>query len=410
MRPVVAAFLLVACSAPAPQHGNAPDVTWTRDVQPLARERCGGCHAPGAIAWPWTEDYGAASAQAGAIAAAVRDRVMPPWQPSSDCEPLAHSRALTDDEIAVFTRWAELGAPEGDAATAPGGAPSVPLGLPRVDEEIALPAYTPAATGSDDYRCFLADPALGAERDLTGIEIAPGQRAMVHHVLVFRITPSVAASLPADATTKGWSCPESAGVPIDGIVGAWVTGTPPMLFPRRTGIPLQANDRLLAEIHYAVRTPHPGQDETRIRMMFSDALVERPSALLALSDSSFTIPPHSASVTASVAYPMDKMGTVFASGATIWGAMPHMHALGRHLRAERTRGGQTDCLVDVPSWDPSWQELYWYAAPDGVRVEPTDVLSVACSWDNPGDRVITWGRGAQDEMCVSYLYVSPGGP
>ena len=53
----------------------------------------------------------------------------------------------------------------------------------------------------DDYRCFLVDPELDADRYLVGFEIVPGDQRIVHHVLVFNVDParSGGASTNGDA-------------------------------------------------------------------------------------------------------------------------------------------------------------------------------------------------------------------
>ena len=59
--------------------------------------------------------------------------------------------------------------------------------------------YTPKAptTGTDDYRCFVLDPKVAHDAFVTGFDIAPGQPAEVHHVILFRVPPSAAPAARA---------------------------------------------------------------------------------------------------------------------------------------------------------------------------------------------------------------------
>ena len=56
------------------------------------------------------------------------------------------------------------------------------------DAIVEMPeAYTPAVE-PDDYRCFLVDgPELEDTSYITGFEVFPGERSVVHHVIAFVI-------------------------------------------------------------------------------------------------------------------------------------------------------------------------------------------------------------------------------
>ena len=90
----------------------------------------------------------------------------------------------------------------------------------------------------------------------------------------------------------------------------------------------------------------------------------------------------------------------------VWGVFPHMHTLGRKLRAEVDHANQTTCLVDVPRWDFNWQQGYFYA--DGPKLAGGgDMLRIACTHDTTSrGEPTTWGEGTNDEMCLAFLYVS----
>ncbi|HEU5241997.1 MAG TPA: hypothetical protein VFU25_08290, partial [Ornithinibacter sp.] len=72
-------------------------------------------------------------------------------------------------------------------------APNVPLRRGERFESIRLPAaYTPRApegTGTDDYRCFLVDPDFETDQLVSGVQIAPDNAAIVHHVIVSKVEP-----------------------------------------------------------------------------------------------------------------------------------------------------------------------------------------------------------------------------
>src|SRR6476646_3795349 len=102
----------------------------------------------------------------------------------------------------------------GAGATTSGGHAAAPVTPARVAalrtgetmRTVTSPvAYTPKAptTGTDDYRCFVLDPKLAKDAFVTGFDIAPGQPAEVHHVILFRVPPPAAAAARARDAESG---------------------------------------------------------------------------------------------------------------------------------------------------------------------------------------------------------------
>src|SRR5215472_14194331 len=91
--------------------------TYNRDIAPILNAHCALCHRPGEVAPFSLLTYQDAAKRAQLIATVTAKRYMPPWLPS---EPrFQHERKLIGEEIAMLARWAEAGAPLGDAAEAP---------------------------------------------------------------------------------------------------------------------------------------------------------------------------------------------------------------------------------------------------------------------------------------------------
>ena len=116
-------------------------------------------------------------------------------------------------------------------------------------------AYRPAApngVGTDDYRCFLLDPRLTQDRYLTGTFVKPDDRAVVHHVILFRVDPdqvSAAKQLDAKDPGEGWTCFGDSGLPnsndLDNApwLGAWAPGSQESVDAPGYGVPLPAGSR-----------------------------------------------------------------------------------------------------------------------------------------------------------------------
>jgi Copper type II ascorbate-dependent monooxygenase, C-terminal domain len=389
------AFMPVCLPAPA-----LAQPTWSKDVLPVVQRRCQGCHATGGAAPFSMETWAQAAPHAAGIARMVESRAMPPWKADDACRPLKDSRRLSDDELSVIVAWARGGAPEGDPVQAPSNPTSLPA-LPWVDAELSMASpYTPSTARPDDYRCFVIDPKLPGERDLIGYDIVPGQRSLVHHVLLYGMPRAEALGLDAAEPGPGYTCfggPGGGGL-LGTVYGAWVPGAAATQYPAGTGVTMASDHVIVMQIHY--NTSHGGghghsiaPDQTRIKLQLAPGRVEKPAIILPVADLNFTIPPKTSNYTTTVSFP-------FAAGATLHGVGPHMHTRGRQIRVS----ADDACLVDIPSWDFNWQQLYQFETPFSIK--PGSRLRLSCTWDNPGDKVVRWGEGTDDEMCLNYFYLT----
>ena len=98
----------------------------------------------------------------------------------------------------------------------------------------------------------------------------------------------------------------------------------------------------------------------------------------------------------------------------IFGNFPHMHLFGKSVTTSVASG---PILLDIPAWNVHWQSDYQFQSP--VVAGQNDSIVVECHYDNSAHnqpilggqkqvpRDISWGPGALDEMCLSYLFVVP---
>ncbi len=377
--------------------GSSPALTWYRDVQPFFAARCTGCHRPGGIAPFSLETLEDVVPLIDLVRDSVENERMPPWLPDDGCRPLRDSRHLAPDERALLAEWIDLGMPEGDPRDAP--EPPPPPALEWVDLELDPGLdYTPNDQGqNDDYHCFILDPKLEGPAQIIGLEFVPGTPSMVHHILLFKSTREEARDLDAQEPGPGWTCFGAPGTAVPETVGGWAPGTPITRYPEGTGVALSERDVILMQVHYNFDNGPAVADRTTVRVQLADDPVDE-ALLVPLLDMDFRIPPKSTDVRTTVSFqaPFD---------LTIYGMFPHLHQLGRSLRATLERGGGgTECLIDVPRWDFNWQQFYFFAEP--VHVKKDDWVHVECAWDNPTDRTVRWGEGTHDEMCLDYTYVT----
>lgn len=368
--------------------------TWYKDVLPITQVSCNGCHVAGGIAPFALDTYEAARLKAPLMADAVTHKRMPPWLASQECGgPFVGDRSLTAEQIAVINQWFQAGALEGNPADAPAPVGAAEM-LAKVDLSLQMTqAYTP--TLKDDYRCFIVDPQLAQEQVVTGYDVIPGSKAVVHHVIMYLVPRAAAQAKDAEDTTPGWECFGGANVNTEGTLGAWAPGGAAVRFPAGTGIRVGTGQVLAMQVHYNTENAVQA-DQTSVKLMYGTG-TERSAYLLPLVADNFAIPANGVNYAHSEDFPNN-----FGFGINVWGFLPHMHTKGKKISL--TAGTANDCLVDIPRWDFHWQTQYFrktaYNLPRGASVH------LNCTWDNPTASVVRWGEGTSDEMCFAFIYAT----
>ena len=468
---VTGAVVAVAAAATLPALGSgrsAPD--FARDVAPIVRQTCLGCHRDGGIApFAFRTERDLAS-RAPLIVAALEERRMPPWPPSARSPRYVDQarRTLDDRERDTLIRWAESqtvrpgGARRGTPVGAPPSAPNaLRPGESRLQVSMPRPYLPSAANGAtDDYRCFLLDPKLARDAFVTSAEIVPGVGSLVHHVILYRIAGSAvpqAAALDRKSAGPGWMCFGGPGVGAGtrsdprgvlddaGWIAAWAPGTGADRFRPGTGVALPAGSRIVMQVHYnllngrrsdrsrAVLTTVPATTRlTPVETMLLPAPVElacRPGEHGPLCDRTAAVfdqvdrfGADSAVVPTGLllicgrdaAHPVPSAVTScdrpLGRAVTIQAVGGHMHLLGRSIEVWLNPGtARAKRLLEIPRWDFHWQAVYALQHP--VAAGPGDVLRVTCRHDTSlrrgPPRYVLWGEGTTDEMCLGIVQVTP---
>ncbi|HEY0135347.1 MAG TPA: hypothetical protein VGB85_14785, partial [Nannocystis sp.] len=358
-----------------------------------------GCHRDGGIGSFTMQDVEVAQDYAGAMKQSTATREMPPWMPDPACQNFHDARILSDAEIALFAAWADGGALAGDPADAP--TPVPPPSLGKIDIELQASApYTPnKGLGEDDYRCLVLDPKQGAPLSLVGVNFLPDQANMVHHVVLFAVDRQTAATKDASEPGLGWTCFGGPGTPGGmNTLGAWVPGSPPLMYPQGTGLTLLASEVIVMQMHYNFENlggADPKPDQTKVQLQYAAGPVTT-AKMIPLIDMGFNIPPSSMGYTHGTSLTLQK-------STRLYGMLPHMHKLGRQISLTSSALG---CMIDIPEWDFHWQQFYFYENQQGMTLPAKSKLDLKCTWDNPGGQAVGWGEGTADEMCVAFIYTT----
>jgi hypothetical protein len=445
--------------------------TYHQHVRPILERSCAGCHSAGNIA-PFTLDTPEAAVEhARGIQRAVQSRYMPPVRAGGSTPPLLHDTRLTDEEIAIVANWSWAGAPLGKKTDAP---PATSDDAPRKrmpDIVISSPrAFQPDSTLTDEYRCFVIDPNLTKPTFLDAYSIIPGNKRMVHHVLLFQVAQKSAdiARGYERANTDGrpgYPCFGGTGIGSSqsSTLGVWAPGVTRVDYPDGTGTKLEAGDVLIMQIHYNLLAAR-GEDQSTAELYFANgevtplvatgliAPVEIPcpgpypsdpthpchreaaykraadlkdTGAVALKNpivlsfckrqlSEFTSGSSGENIVATCEFPLQFTDP---KPVGVYGALGHMHLLGSSFKLEVIRGGTSQTVLEIPKWDFHWQSSYWLKTP--MRLNTGDVVRITCTYDNRAQnqpevngrrvapRYVVWGEGTLDEMCLSFAQLGP---
>lgn len=379
------------CSIPVPTVTN---ISYATQVAPLLQARCVHCHSPGNIGnWAMTS-HQVVSNFAGAIRHEVLARRMPPWHADPQHGRFTNDVSLTPDEIATLVQWANAGAPRGTgpdplADNPPPPAVDWPLGPP--DAIISIPPQSLPANGEVAYRYVDLPTPFTSNVWLRAAVVKPGNRRVVHHVLVY---------FGSISTFMG----------LDGFFAGFVPGMDQVPYPAGTGKLLPAGTQLRFQIHYTT-TGQVESDQTQLGFYLAPtppaAELQTKSAYDFLSFFGFySIPAGAAdhpAVTASFTPSTTKEVMLYEMS-------PHMHYRGARFKYEAVYPDNSrEVLLSVPKYDFHWQTLYRLTTPKRLPAGTRIVCSggfdnSAQNRHNPNPTLpIFFGEQTDDEMFIGYL-------
>jgi mono/diheme cytochrome c family protein len=406
--------------------GAEERVTWSEHIRPIVHQHCIDCHRPGGAAPFSLVNYGDAAKRARMLAEAVSHGYMPPWKPVAGWGEFHAARHLDPASRAQLITWSEHGAPPGPTDTA-AVAPEVPtdnwaLGKPDLILRMPEPFRVPAE-GPDVYRAFvlpfsrdqvppdaLRASGLPGVVGVRAVEIRPGNRRVVHHALGYVDTSGEALRREESEAGPGYTSFGSPGFKPAGYLGTYVPGYVPRPLPPGIDEVVPVNGHAVLQVHYSP-TGKEETDMTEIGVYFSREPVIRAVVWWTLQVSEIDIP-------AGESAHLLRATRVLPADALVFSVLPHMHYLGKSVRAVATRPDGTEVrLLRIDDWDFNWQSKYDYRTPfrlpAGTRIDVEWVFDNSA--ENPRNpstppRRILYGPNSTDEMCEFHLNLVPVDP
>ena len=395
----IGAFSLVKAQTP----------TWSANVATIMYNKCTSCHHAGAIGPFPLMTYQDAFVQASAIEGSVYDNKMPPWPPDPTYRRYAHERLLSPADKATILAWVGGGAPEGNPNTAP--TPPVYTGqsdITNPDVSVRMPDYFSEASSFDIYKCFAIPSGVTQDKFIKSIEIIPGNRSVVHHVLLFQDDSGDCLQLDANWPGAGYTNYGGAGSANAKLVYAWVPGSDPYTLPNGFGIKLKANSALVLQVHYPSGTA--GQlDSTRVNIKFDNGSGIREVTIApALNNSNMTNGP--LIIPANQVKTFNQEYTVPAK-VTVFSVAPHMHLIGRSTKIYAIPPqADTVNLINIRDWNFAWQGAYQfqYAQTFNAGTLLRSEITYDNTTNNPYNpnnppQLVDNGEATTDEMILTYF-------
>ncbi|MBU6157748.1 MAG: T9SS type A sorting domain-containing protein [Bacteroidetes bacterium] len=395
--------------------------TWSEHVATIIYKNCSSCHKEGGIAPIALTSYENVFLHRFSIKSAVTGKHMPPWPPDPSYTTFTDQRILTPTEISSIVSWVDKGAPRGNTAIEPEPPTSKTGNLGTPDKILKMPTFTSTAVDRDIYQCFVLPTDLSTDKILSAIEVVPGNRSIVHHVLVYQDTTAnkKARKLDAASAEPGYTSFGGIGVPSAPMLNAWVPGTVTRRLPAAFGNRLYKNSDIVIQVHYPAGSAGK-QDSTKVNLYFNNNAQAREVYLQPVLNHSSTLTNGPLFIPANTVKSFNAAYTTPAGiSVSVLSVAPHMHLIGESIQVWGNKAVNNDTirLIKIPHWDFHWQGDYQFQKP--VVLPPKTKLQAKIVYNNttsnPHNPVnppvdVRLGEGTTDEMMLVYFAYTPYQP
>ena len=355
--------LLTLLAFPAITFGQAGEITFHKDIEPILQRSCQNCHRVGGGGPMPLVTYDEVAPFAGLIEykTGIRDRAgaMPPWyvEKNIGIQRFKNDTSLNDEEIAAISTWARSGTPKGDPADAPeplvfddsikwkAGTPDLVVKLGELTKLAGTADWwgeiEPVSTGMTEDRYVKSVEVIEVnDVDMTQLSGTVGGRYIFHHMLWFT------AQMDSEGNVqRGFNPPW----PVHEV------GRNADIFDDNTGRLLRAGSAIVSD---SIHLHSNGRDTTghlEIGFIFQDRDFEpkyRDSIFFTGNGVDISVVPNQSDQELH-AY------SILPAHTKIVSFEPHLHAPGTRMCLEAIWGHQIETLSCV-GYDHNWVRTYQF--------------------------------------------------
>jgi Copper type II ascorbate-dependent monooxygenase, C-terminal domain len=258
--------------------------------------------------------------------------------------------------------------------------------------------YAVPASGTIGYQYVKIPTNFTEDKWIKAIEVRPGVRSVVHHILVFSKEPEGKAEIPPyiSIVPKMPAPKENAKGP-GPLIATTAPGTNAMTFPEGTAIRIKAGSTLTFQIHYTANGK-PTDDTSSVGLIFAKEPPQQEMRTGAFMNPMFTLPPGD---------PDKEVDSTieFTQDTHVYAIFPHTHVRGKDWSYQVVYpDGRKQQVLSVPHYDFNWQTYYTFvkplALPKGSRIEA--IAHYDNSANNPSNpdpkAAVHWGEQTWQEM------------
>ncbi len=381
--------------------GAAP--VFSKDIAPILFQHCASCHRAGQIAPMSLLTYEEVRPWAASIREMVATGAMPPWHSAAPKGQFSNDRRLSDGEKQLIMQWTATGTSQGqgkDLPPAPAFSEGWEIGTP--DAVITMPEpYVVPASGVIVYQNFTVPTNFTEDKWIQAIEVRPGARSVVHHILVF-----VSGGRPKEAYTqivpqrsrRAQDAPnEQSSRMADTLFATTAPGTNAMMFQPGTAMRMPAGARIRFQVHYT-SNGKATSDQSSVGLIFAKRPPEKEMHTSAFFNPELVLPAGTSDVTVPSAIQFDE-------DVRLTALFPHTHLRGKSWEYKIVYpDGHADTVLPVPHYDFNWQTYYLFATP--LAVPKGSTLEAVAHYDNSANNAsnpdptkeVHWGEQTWDEM------------
>lgn len=365
----------------------AQKVVWSKDIAPIILARCAVCHHKGTSAPFDLISYEDVVRRASFVKKVVQSGYMPPWKADPHYVSFSNERILTPKEIKTIADWVDAGTPRGDKG--PEASSSLVEGT-RLGRkaDLVVSMKKPFVVKGDNQERFVVlclPYELPEEKNVAAIEFSANDYKLIHHVNfgfhaafpgISRMdVPEYVDLLNDPGKYASYNMLSERLVYYSG----WIPGATFESYPGNMGWVLPKRGMVLLYMHFA---PSAVDREVsgEVHIFFKQEPIERMISVVNIGTGG------KGDIEPSLIIPPDSVMTVRARIVTrqdqsLLFAWPHMHLLGRAMKAYAiTPAKDTIRLIQIPSWDFNWQDIYQYRKL--VHIPAGSVITVEATYDN----------------------------